>query len=111
MEMRRRVTRRYRSGVEQASPREGTAERDLVGVLEVAAYGQPAGEAADPHAHRLDQRGEVGGGRLALEVRVGGEDDLLDDVVGEPVQQLADAQVVRADAVDGADRAPEHVVA
>ena len=73
--------------------------------------GSPRGEPGDPDAHRLDQPGEVGRGGLALEVGVGREDQLGDGAVGEPGHQLADPQVVRADALDRGDRAAEHVVA
>src|SRR4051812_44465417 len=90
---------------------EGPSEGDLVGVLQVAADRQAAGQPAHGDAHRLDQPGQVGGGRLALQVRVGGQDQLGDRAVGEPVQQLAHPQVVRADAVDGADRPAQHVIA
>ena len=56
---------------------EGTAERELVGVLEVAAHRQPARDPGDPHAERLEQPAEVQRGGLALDVRVRAEDDLL----------------------------------
>src|SRR5690606_4694144 len=46
-----------------------------------------------------------------LQVGVGGDDQLGHRPVREALHQLADAQVVRADALDGADRAAEHVVA
>ena len=58
----------------------------------------------------LQQAGQVGGRRLALQVRVGGDDDLLDPVVGEAVEQLADVKLVGADAGDWIDGATEHVV-
>ena len=83
----------------------------LVGVLEVAADRQPRCQAGDPEAEHLEHPREVAGGGLALEVGVGRDDDLGDDAVAEPGEQLAHAQVVGADAVDRADRAAEHVVA
>ena len=57
---------------------------------------------------------EVHRGRLALEGRVGGEDHLgegrrLGGLV-DPLQELGDAEPVRADAIDRRDRAVEHVV-
>ena len=58
-----------------------------------------------------DQPGQVGRRRLALEVRVGGDDQLGDGAVHQPGHELLDPQVVGAHAVDRADRAAEHVVA
>ena len=63
----------------------------------------------------LEPLGEVHRGRLALEGRVGGQDDLDErlavarGLVG-PLEQLADPQPVRPDAVDRRDRAVEDVV-
>ena len=89
--------------------RERAAERDLVGVLEIAADGQAAREARHPHL--LAQAvGEVGGGRLAGHRRVRREDDLADAVRVDAADQLVDPQVGRVDAVDRAERAAEHVV-
>jgi hypothetical protein len=59
----------------------------------------------------LEHAGEVAGGRLTLDVRVGGDHDLRDALLGDARDELADAQLVRADAVDRADRPAEHVVA
>ena len=94
----------------RAAALEGPAQRHLVGVLEVAADGQAGGEARDPDLERRQQAAEVGRGRLALEVGVGREDDLLHGAVGEALHQRGDAQVVGTDAGDRADRAAEHVV-
>src|SRR5689334_13406358 len=58
---------------------ERAAEGELVGVLEVAADGQSAGELADPQAERRQHADEVGRGGLALGVGVGRDDDLGDD--------------------------------
>src|SRR6478735_9315327 len=99
-----------RSRVDASATFEGAPERDLVGVLEVAADGQAGRESGDRDADVAQQPAQVGGGGLALEVGVGGDDDLLDLPRGEPGHELADAQVVGADAVDRADRAAEHVV-
>src|SRR5690606_34825053 len=100
----------YRSRVDEAAALEGPAEGDLVGVLEVTTHGQAGGEAGARDTHPAEHAGEVGGGGLPLDVRVGGEDDLLDLAVGEAGHELADPQVVRADAVDGVDGSAEHVV-
>src|SRR3984885_14481380 len=99
------------SHVEQAPALERTAQGDLVRVLQVAADRQPAGRPRHPDAHRLDEPGDKGRGRLALQVRVGRQDQLGDPAVRQPGHQLLDPQVVRADPVDRADRPAEHVVA
>ena len=88
----------------------------LVGVLEVAADRQAAGDPADRADHRLESLGEVHRGRLAFERRVGGHDHLDErravagGCVG-PLEELADLEPVRADAVDRRDGAVEDVVA
>src|SRR5690242_8573050 len=92
-----------------APARERPAERDLVGVLEVGADRQAAGEARDPNA-AAQAVGEVGRGRLAGHVRVRREHDLLDAVPVDAAQELRDAQVLRLDPVERRERAAEHVV-
>src|SRR5215468_9185305 len=96
--------------VKQPAALEGAAERHLVRVLQVTAHRQPAGRPGYPQPHRLDQPGQVGRGRLALEVRVGCQDQLGHGPVGQPRHEFTDPQVVRADPVDRADRSTEHVV-
>ena len=59
----------------------------------------------------LEQRGQVEGGGVAFDVGVGAQDDLFDALGVEPGQQFPDPQLVRADAVDGADGALQHVIA
>src|SRR3712207_8936186 len=46
---------------------------------------------------RLEQSGQVHGGRLALDVGVGAQDDLLHAFRLEPGEQLAHAELVRSD--------------
>src|SRR5215471_4371881 len=59
------------SDIERPPSFERAAERDLVGVLEVFADRQAAGGPSDVQAKRLDEAGEIRGGRLTLEVRIG----------------------------------------
>src|SRR4029450_11290417 len=94
-----------------AAAGEGAAQGDLVGVFEVAADGEATGDAGDPDAEGGQEAGQVHGGGLALDVGVGGQDDLAGGGGLQAAQQLADAQVVRADALDRADGPAEDVVA
>src|SRR5690554_4308895 len=90
---------------------ERAPEGDLVGVLEVAPDRQAAGQAGDGQSQLPDHQRQVGRGRLALGVRVGGEDELGDGAAGQAGHQLADPQLVRSDALQRVDGAPEDVVA
>ena len=71
------------SGLERAAAGERAAERDLVGVLEVAADRQPGGEARDRDVGRalVQRAGDVQRRRLAGRGRVRGQHDLADAVV------------------------------
>ena len=90
---------------------ERAAERHLVGVLEVAADGQPARDSRHEHAERLQQTREIHRGRFAFDVGIGREDDLVDTVLLDTREQLLDAQLLGADAFDRRDRTLQHVVA
>src|SRR6266516_2894703 len=73
------------------------SQRDLVGVLEVGAHGEAAGEARDTNA-AAEAVGEVSRSRLAGHVRVRGEHDFLDPVAVDAAEQLVDPEVLRFDA-------------
>src|SRR5215213_6101247 len=89
-----------RSGVDLATAFERPAQRDLVGVLEVAADGEAAGDAGGAHAEGLQQPGQVHGGGLALDVGVGGEDHLGDALGVDSGEHLLDPQLLGPDALD-----------
>ena len=72
-------------GSDGATALEGAAEGDLVGVLQVSADGQPAGQPGDGEPHRLDHQREIGGRGLTLGIRVGGQDEFLHLTAGQPV--------------------------
>src|SRR5262245_4629922 len=94
---------------------EGADQGHFVGILEVTPDRQAPSDPADDTDDRLEAFGQVHGGRLALERRVRGHDDLDQrcPLAGGRVgalEQLADAESVRADPVDRRDRAVEHVI-
>src|SRR3954462_13120777 len=98
-------------GLERAAAGEGAAQRDLVGVLQVAAHRESGGQARDRDVGGalVELARDVQGGRLAGGGRVGGQDDLAHAVL-DPAVELGEAQVLGLDAVDRRKRAAEHVV-
>ena len=86
-------------------------QRDLVGVLEIAADGQAPGDTRDAHAERPQELGQVERGGLALHVGIGGQDDLVHPARVQARQQLAHLDVVGADAIERRQRAEQHVIA
>src|SRR5437773_7081420 len=60
---------------------EGAAEGDLVGVLQVAAHGQAAGDAGGAHTQPGQLPVDEHGGRVPLGGGVGRQDDLFDRVL------------------------------
>src|SRR5262249_15480851 len=81
-------------GVEATAAGEGLAEGDLVGMLEVGADREAAGEAGDGDVRASHQFGDVEGGGLAGGGRVGGEDDLGDVAALDAAEELGDLQVL-----------------
>ena len=80
--------RRWQPRLCFAATCEGPPKRDLVGVFEVAADGQTAGEPGDLDAERAEQTTQVCRRRLAFDVGVECEDDFLDLVSLEAVEKL-----------------------
>ena len=96
--------------LDRAAGLDGTPKRKLVGILQVAAHGQAARQTRHLNTQRLDGTGEVARRGLALDIGVGGDNDLVDILVTQARQQLADMQLLGADFVHGADHAAQHVV-
>src|SRR6266511_4224511 len=96
--------------IDRSSPFKRPSECDLVGVVEVTAYRKSTSQSGHAQPHRPQQPAQIRRGGLALEVRVGGQDDLGDLPAGQPLHQLLDPQLVRPDALDGRDRPAQHVV-
>jgi hypothetical protein len=88
----------------------GLEHGDFVGVFDVAAYRNAHGYAGNAESLPLELLGEVGGGGFALDGGIGGEDDFLDFAAGDAADQIGDAQLFGADAVQWRNRAVEHVV-
>src|SRR5437588_5694831 len=84
-----------------AAARHRPGQRELVGVFEVAPKRQSMGGPGDLHAQGGEGPMEVGGGRLAFDVGIGGDDHLFHPTTGDPLQQLRDVDLLRADVVDG----------
>src|SRR2546425_3281392 len=89
---------------------EGLRERHLVRVLQIASDRKTGRETRDPDPDRLQHRRDVHGSGVALEVRVRREDHLGHVVAFHPLEQLLDAQILWADAVERTDSAAEDVI-
>src|SRR4051812_24606696 len=98
------------SRVDRAPTLQRSAERELVGVLEVAADRQARGDAGDLEAERLKHPRQVHRRDLALSVGVGADDDLLDALGPDARQQLPDLELFGADTLERAHRAEQHVI-
>src|SRR2546428_2190429 len=90
---------------------EGLRKRHLVGVLEIAAHREPAGDPRDADSEGAEQLRQVQRRRLALDVGIGRQDHLARLATLEPYQEFLDLEVVGADAVEGREGAEQHVVA
>ena len=106
-----------------AAPLEGMAEGEFVGELDVPTHGQTGGQAGDGEVGEVfEDAGQVAGGGFADSIGVGGQDNFADvDSGGVPVvvfngladagEEVADVELVGADAFKGVERATEDVVA
>ena len=86
-------------------------QRYFVGVFQIAADGQAVRDARDQNPHRLEQAGDIARRRFALDIRIGGQNDLVDILLADAGQQLADADILRPDALHRGDGAVQHVIA
>ena len=73
-------------------------------------YRHAHGDAADPHAERLQQFGQIDGGRFTFDVRVGGENHFPHLVAAHSLQQTFYMQVVWPYPFERRQRAHEHVI-
>ena len=89
---------------------EGSSQRELVCVLEVAPNREPARDPRYLYRKVLEEARQVQCRRVALDVRVGAQDHFLHPLDFDPAEELPHAQLLGADPVDRADRPLEHVV-
>jgi len=88
----------------------GARERHLICVLEIAAHGQSMCDTRHANPHRLQEFGNIHCRRLALDVGVGRDDDLLHILLARTQDELADADVVRPHAFERGECAMQNVV-
>ncbi len=86
------------------------AERDLIGELEIASYGQAARKTTDRYARRLDETRKIARGRLPFDIRVGRQNDFADRRVAQTSHELGDMKIVWADALERRERSPKNMV-
>src|SRR6266545_7287729 len=91
------------------SPFQRFRHRDLVGVLEIAADGEPERQSRGAHLDRPELLGDVERRRFALDVRVRGHDDFAHAAAAHALQQSVDVDVLRPDALERRERAEEDV--
>lgn len=67
-------------------------------------------DARDFDSDRLQQLSQIQGGGVTFNRRIGCDDDFFYGLIVEPFEKLSDFQLIRSDAVDGADETMENVV-
>src|SRR5450631_4179286 len=98
---RRRWTPGQKRLLELAPPGKRACQRRLVREFEVSSHGEALGKPGDADARRFEESLQIERCGLALDVRVGGDNELVYLPVLEALHELADAQLVRAGAVQG----------
>src|SRR5262245_56093251 len=83
--------------------------RHLVGIVEVAADRHAHGDARHLDPERLEQSRQVDGGRLAVNIRIGREDDFA-GAGADALQQALDLEIVWSDSLQRRERAHQDVV-
>ena len=80
--------------LDRAAGLDSAAKRKLVGILQVAAHGKAARKTRYLNAQWLDGASKVARRSLALDVGVGGDNDLVDVLVAQARQQLSNVQLL-----------------
>jgi hypothetical protein len=90
---------------------ERPTQREFVGILEIAAHWQAAGNTGDREAERFKESRQIHGGGFAFDVGVGTQNDLRDRMIAQPVEELFHAKLIGTDTIDGIDGTLKHVIA
>src|SRR5436190_15791875 len=90
--------------------RDTTAQGDLIGLVQFTAYTDAAGDGGDQEPVFVQLPVEVEARGVALQRATQREYDLADPTWCHAFHQFAGVQIIRPDAVHGADDATEHVV-
>ena len=88
---------------------EGAAESEFVGIIKAAAGGEPLRDARDADAGVGERFGEIMAGGVAFDIGGEREDDFFDVLLWDALDELGDAEIFGADAVERGDAAAEDV--
>src|SRR5690606_1071628 len=89
---------------------EGMGQRAAVDIFQLAAQRHAVGDTADSHARCPHLLGDVKRGGFALDGGVGGQDDLAHLMGMHALHQTIDANLGRADAIDGRQMPHQHEI-
>src|SRR5579862_718374 len=89
--------------LQRAPAFERFGDRDLIGVIQIAADWQPVCQARHRNAERKQQAREIKRRRLALGIGIRRENDLAWILAADALYELLDVQLRRPDAVHGRD--------
>ena len=95
--------------LEIAAAFEGAAEGEFVGVIEAAAGGEALRDAGDADAGVGERFGEIMAGGIAFDIGGEREDDFFDVLLWDALDELGDAEIFGADAVERGKFAAEDV--
>src|SRR5258708_932075 len=95
---------------ESPPARHRARQGQLVRVLEVAPHGQPVRGPRHPGPQRLERALQVKRRRLALDVRIGGDDHLQHTLLTHPLEELRHMDLLGTDPIDRRDHPLQHEV-
>src|SRR5206468_10453944 len=84
--------------------------RDLIGVFEIPADGQPEGQPRGAYFDRAELLGEVKRRRFAFHIRIRGDDDLPYAAGPHAAEHALDVDLVRPHALQRRERAEQDVI-
>ena len=80
--------------LQRATGLDSTTERKLVGILQVSTHGKAARQTAHLDAKRLDGACQIARRGLALDIGIGGDNDLVNILGSQARQQLTDMKLL-----------------